>query len=146
MKSFKIGDFENYIEIKIVEVLDFPDSTSFEGGYTFKGLLSIGSGAYQVINAEIWLTTGLLAQLYEQLKEAYETLKGKIVFTHYEGSLFVEMELKKSGQLMIEGSFQEFPSKNVKLNFEFQLDQSYLVETLKELKLIVQKYGGMRGK
>lgn len=145
MKTFKIGMDSKMILFGLENVLDFPHTTSFEGGYAVKGVLSIHVNKYSVNNAEAWFTTGQLYQLFHQLKEAYEKLEGMIIFSNYDDSIYFEMLFNRSGQIDVSGYFQEYPSIDSRLIFEFQLDQSYIPSTLKELKEIIDVYGGMKG-
>ena len=144
METFKIGVEPNFIEFGLNNLHGFPNETDFEGGYTVNGTVNIQSGNYSVTNGELWFTTGHVYQLYEQLKEAYEALRGKIRFHNYECSIDLEMTFNATGQIYLEGYFRDSYG-NGRLEFNFQLDQTYIPSTLKELKNIVDIYGGMRG-
>ena len=105
-----------------------------------KGTISIQSGNYYVMNAEIWITLDELVLLYEQLQEAYKTLKGTITFANLDGTLHFTLQFNSLGQINLEGSFQEFPSQDNKLEFEFTIDQSHLPAALSDMKPIVEAY------
>ncbi|KAA0948808.1 hypothetical protein FQ087_17640 [Sporosarcina sp. ANT_H38] len=143
IQTFKIGDGPNFIELNLTSVYGFPDEIDEEiGGYSVKGEVNIQSGKYSVTNGELWFTTGQVYQLYQQLKEAYETLSGKVTFYNYECSIDLEMIFNSTGQIDLEGYFRDSSGDN-RLEFGFQLDQSYLFKTLNELKKIVEIYGDM---
>ena len=144
MEKFKIGGESNFIEFVLNTIHGFPDETSFEGGYTVEGTVNIQSGNYNVTNGDLWFTTGQVFQLYEQLDEVYKSLKGKVRFHNYECTIDFEISFNFTGQINIEGYFRD-SSGNGRLEFNFQLDQTYIRSTLKQLKDIVEIYGGMRG-
>ena len=145
IQTFKIGASPNFIELNLTSVYGFPDEINEEnGGYSVKGEVNIQSGKYSVTNCELWFTTGQVYQLYQQLKEAYETLSGKVTFYDYECSIDLEMTFNSTGQIDLEGYFRDSSGDN-RLEFGFQLDQSYLLKTLNELKKFVEIYGDMTG-
>ena len=145
MEAFKIGTEPNFIEFKLNTLYGFPNETDVDGGYAVEGSISIQSGNYSVNNAVVWFSTGQVYQLYEQLKEAFHHLKGTILFSNRGEDIYFEMDFTRFGQINVNGHFQEYPSIDNRLNFSFQLDQSYIPSTLNELKKIVEVYGGMRG-
>ena len=146
MNNFIIDGKQGFIQIEFNEVFGFPDETSFDGGYDVRGKLSLKSENYYVKDAEVWFTTGQIYTLYKQLQKAYKLLKGSITFSNRDETFKFEMKFNRSGQIEIEGSFQEFLDKENILQFEFLSDQSYLIATLEELKNIVAYYGDLKGK
>lgn len=60
--------------------LGFSDEIEFDGGYAVKGEVFIQSGKYSVNNVELWFTTEKVYRLFQQLKEAYENLRGMSFF------------------------------------------------------------------
>ena len=145
METLKIGQEPNYIELKLNKIHGFPDETDVDGGYSVKGSISIQSGKYSVNNAEVWFTTGQVFQLYEQLREGLQNLKGAFIFSNRGENLYFEMDFTRLGQIHISGHFQEYPSIDNRLVFDFQIDQSFIPATIKEMKKIVDVYGGMGG-
>lgn len=145
MDTFKIGAEPNIIEIRLTTLLGFPNEIDIDGGYAVKGSISIQCGKYSVNKAEVSITTGQVYQFYQQLNEAFQDLKGTIIFSNRGEAIFFEMEFTRFGQIDVNGYFQEYPSIENRLHFMFQLDQSYIPSTLNELKKIVEVYGGMSG-
>ncbi|MCM3390638.1 hypothetical protein LG296_20165 (plasmid) [Ureibacillus chungkukjangi] len=145
MERFKIGAEPNFIEFGLDIIHGFPNETDVDGGYTVEGSVSIQSGRYGVHKAAVWFTTGQVYQLYHQLKDAFQQLKGIIVFSNRGEDIYFELEFTRLGQIHVNGYFQEYPSIENRLQFEFHLDQSYIPPVLNELKKIVDVYGGMRG-
>lgn len=129
MNKIKLGGNQGFIEINLGNTIDWQN----------EGTVSIQSGNYYVMNAEIWITLDEIISLYEQLQEAYKTLKGHIIFTNSDGALQFTLQFNSFGQMNCEGSFQEFPSQeNNRLKFEFMIDQSHLPATLSDMKPIVE--------
>ncbi|MFJ8262920.1 hypothetical protein ACIQ4I_13350 [Rummeliibacillus sp. NPDC094406] len=145
MNNFIIDGKQGFIQIEFNEVFGFPDETSFDGGYDVQGKLSLKSENYYVKDAEVWFTTGQIYTLFKQLQKAYKLLKGAITFSNRDETFKFEMKFNPSGQIEIEGFFQEFLDKENILQFEFLSDQSYLMTTLEELKNIVENYGDLKG-
>ena len=145
MDQFKLGNEPYFIELKLTEVIDFPYTTDVDGGYAVRGDVSIQSGKYYVKDAEIWFTTGRVYELYVHLQKVYKQLKGIIHFSNRDDSLNFTLKFNQYGQILVHGHFQELPSEENRLEFEFQLDQSYLPKTLTELKNIIDFYGDMKG-
>lgn len=125
-----LGANQEFIEINLGNTIDWQN----------EGTISIKSGNYYVMNAEIWITPDELITLYDQLHEAYNTLKGTIEFANLDRSLQFTLQFNSFGQMNLVGSFQEIPSQENKLEFEFMIDQSYLPTTLLGMKKIVEPY------
>ena len=68
MNKIKLDANQGFIEINLGDTVDWKN----------QGTVSIQSGNYYVMNAEIWITLDELISLYEQLQEVYITLKGTI--------------------------------------------------------------------
>ena len=130
MNKIKLGGNQGFIEINLGNTIEWQN----------EGTVSIQSGNYYVMNAEIWITLDEIISLYEELQEAYKTLKGNITFANLDGTLHFTLQFNSWGQINLEGSFQEFPSKENKLEFEFMIDQSHLPATLLDMKPIVEPY------
>ena len=131
MNKIKLGANPGFIEINLSDTIDWQN----------EGTVSIQSGNYYVKNAEIWVTLDEIITLYEQLQEAYKTLKGNIEFGNLDGTLQFTLQFNSFGQMNCKGSFQEFPSQeNNRLKFEFIIDQSHLPATLLDMKPIVEPY------
>ena len=130
MNKIKLGVNKGFIEINLGDTVDWQN----------QGTVSIQSGNYYLMNAEIWITLDELISLYEQLQEAYKTLKGNITFANLDGTLHFTLQFNSFGQIHLEGSFQELPSQENKLEFEFMIDQSHLPKTLLYMKPIVEPY------
>lgn len=136
MNKIKLGENQGFIEINLEDITDWQN----------QGTVSIQSGNYYVMNAEIWITIDELITLYTQLQEAYKTLKGNIIFSNLDNTLQFTLQFNSFGQISLEGKFQEFPSREYKLEFEFMIDQSHLPATLLDMKKIVKPYIELKSK
>ncbi|MEO4055080.1 hypothetical protein [Solibacillus sp. CAU 1738] len=136
MNKIKLGANQGFIEINLDEITDWQT----------QGTVSIQSGNYYVMNAEIWITIDELISLYLQLQEAYKTLKGNITFFNLDRTLYFTLQFNPFGQISLEGKFQEFPSQENKLEFEFAIDQSHLPATLLSMKKVVEPYIQLKSK
>ena len=144
LNEFVVAGKQGFIRIKCNEVIGFPKETSHFGGYDAEGITEIKSGNY-FVNGELWFSTGQVFEFYTQLQKCYHELKGKATFSSSEKNLKFELDINKLGQIIIQGYFQELASEENILQFEFESDQSYLEQTLQELKKIVDHYGGLKG-
>ena len=130
MNKIKLGGNQGFIDINLDDILDWQN----------QGTVSIQSGNYYVMNAEIWITIDELITLYTQLQEAYKMLKGNIIFSNLDNTLQFTLQFNSFGQISLEGKFQEFSSQENKLEFEFMIDQSHLPATLLDMRKIVEPY------
>jgi hypothetical protein len=134
------------IEVTIKELLDFPERTSFEGGYDFIGDLNICAGSYSVKFNNYFSTTGILHTFLTSLLPCCNSLKGTAKYRHlYEDSFYFVLKMKKFGHAMIEGEFREYPHLPNKLVFEFESDQTCIQNTILELKLVEKLFGDGKG-
>lgn len=136
MNKIRLGANQGFIEINLDDITDWQN----------QGTVSIQSGNYYVMNAEIWITIDEFITLYTQLQEAYKTLKGNIIFSNLDSTLQFTLQFNPFGQISVEGEFQEFPSQENKLEFEFMIDQSHFPATLLDMKKIVEPYIELKSK
>lgn len=94
MNKIKLGGNQGFIEINLDDITDWQN----------QGTVSIQSGNYYVINAEIWITIDELITLYTQLQEAYKTLKGNIIFYNLDNTLQFTLQFNSFGQISLEGN------------------------------------------
>ena len=134
------------IEITITELMGFPERTSFEGGYDFKGTLTICVGSYNVRFNNYFSTTGILYNLLTSLVPCYNSLEGTAEYRHmYEKSFYFTLKMTRTGHAMIEGVFREYPHLPNNLVFQFETDQTYIQDTIRELKQVEKLFGDNKG-
>lgn len=147
IKVFNLGEENNnYIKLEILEVFGFPDKTSFKGGYEIKCNLEISSGIYYLKTNNYYSSTGALYDFYKQLEECYTNLNGKASYKVFYGEddLLFDI-LFEQGKVKINGRYQDNPSINNVLEFEFYLDQSYFNNVLNDLSRIIKQFGNNSG-
>ncbi|HEX3386768.1 MAG TPA: hypothetical protein VHS53_16320 [Mucilaginibacter sp.] len=144
MEEVKIQGGSNFLRIIVEEAYGFPNQTCHAGGYDTRSLLEINCGAFTA-KASLYLSTGELFKFYESLSDANEKLKGSVHFNNYEENLEFDIKYDVNGHILITGSFYAHDSFVSKLIFDFESDQSYIQSTIKQLNIIVNKYGGMTG-
>lgn len=128
MNKIKLGANQGFIEINLGDTVNWQN----------QGTVSIQSGNYYVMNAEIWITIDELMTFYKQLQKAYNSFKGNITFSNLDRTLYFTLQFNPFGQIKLEGEFQELHSQESKLEFEIIIDHSHLSATLLQLKQIVE--------
>jgi hypothetical protein len=144
MEEFTIKGENGFLKILFSKVFGFPDTVGYWGGYDNESTVEINSGSFKV-KATMYSSTGEVFDFYEQLLKANELLTGSVHLCNYEHNLDVEVKYDINGQVLVFGKFSEHSKFDNLLKFEFSTDQSYIQSTLKELKSIVENYGGMSG-
>ena len=138
---------EERIEITISEVYGFPETTSYAGGYEFKGSLLICTGCFRAYSENYYSTTGELYSFYSSLVKCYDSLKGRAKYCKmYEKDLEFELEMTKLGHATIIGEYTEYPHLPNKLVFQIDTDQTCIRYAIEELRQIEELYGDMKGK
>ena len=134
------------IEIFIGEVFGFPENTGHDGGYDFKGTVSICVGSYAVNDAIIYCSTGALYRFFTDLKQCYQSLEGTAELRHsLENELVFVLKMTKMGHGVVEGEYREFPHLSNKLTFEMKTDQSCKPTAIDELLNIEKLFGNNYG-
>jgi hypothetical protein len=96
--------------------------------------VSVGafSGRYQAS----FITVELI-RFKSELETLYRTLKGVAQFSAMEEQLALTMTSTGLGQIQLEGAAQDVSGTGNRLEFAFDLDQSYLAQTLAQLDAVV---------
>jgi hypothetical protein len=142
--SFSIISEDNYIKTTLVRVST--EKTSYSGGYDAEVLLEMKCGSCN-IKTQYWTSTGAIYLFYKEAKQCNDILTGSASYaSNYEGDLTFTLTYLELGHIKLEGRYQDYNGGGYnEFNFEFETDQSYMQQTLAELKTIVDKYGDMRG-
>ena len=150
MKAFCLpgSDGDDKIEMTINEVFGFPETTSYTGGYEFKGVLAIQAGSYSVCSEDFYSTTGELYNLYASFTKCYDSLEGMVIFPSacYERAFEFELEMIDRGRGMVKGRFTEYSHLSNSLIFEIEIDQSCIRCAIDDLKQIEMLFGDNKGK
>lgn len=120
------------------EVLGFPNSTSYEGGYDIICTLRIDVGCYHVKCESYYSATGVLYKFSNMLKECYQNLEGQA--EHHlllENDLEFTVSMTSSGHAVVIGTFQEKPNKDNILSFEIESQLKALANTIRFFQMTV---------
>lgn len=146
INAFCLIGNDGKIEIIINEIFDFPNRTSIAGGYDIKCSLIIQAGNYNVCCDDFYSSTGTLYNLLCSLTTCYDNLYGIAEYKHIlENNLEFNIEMTKFGHATVTGSFQEYPSINNILSFEYETDQTCIKDAISQLKLITETFGDNTG-
>jgi hypothetical protein len=141
---FYLRGENGYIKITLVKVFGFPDKTSYAGGYDTESEIEIKSQNY-FFKGAFWTTTGEIYSFYKKLEQCQTELKGTVEYKNYEYNLDLKIVYGETGHVKFVGEYIERPDLNTKLIFSINSDQSYLQNSLPELKIIIDKYGDNSG-
>lgn len=81
-----------------------------------------------------------LVNLYEQLKKALQSLSGTVSFQNLEGDLSLTIEFNRRGGASVMGVAGSHGSQRAALHFRLDTDQSALSQTLRELRVVLQRF------
>jgi hypothetical protein len=144
MEKFSINGESDFITVTFDKVFGFPESTFHFGGYDLNAFIEIRSRSFSV-KSSFYTTTGELFDFLQQLKDCNEKVAGCVNFTSYEGNLELIAMYDTVGHVMINGRFSEQNQFDNQLIFEFASDQTFISSSIKDLELIANKYGDMKG-
>lgn len=110
-------------------------------GCDFEAALEIHSSFIDVSFCRYFAYVDGLLNFYDQLKTCYETLQGKAQYHPiYEADLVFELEMLPRGYVKVTGELHDNDMHDGNyVHFEFSMDQSYLKETVNQLKRIVDR-------
>jgi hypothetical protein len=148
MKAFCLNGYGEKIEITINEIFGFPEDTSYEGGYDFRGDLDIVVGSYEVhCKNNFFSATGLLYKLLVSLTACYNSLNGIVEYKRlWEHDFQFVLKMTGHGHAVVEGEFRERPDCNNNLVFEMETDQTCILSTINDLKKVAEIFGDNTGK
>jgi hypothetical protein len=141
MKAFKIIGTDGFIELNLDELYDSP---AYGGGYGAQGLLRLQTGNY-FVKSKHYFTTGELWDFLDTLTRCYNSLEGESNLTNVDNELTLKVHFDKLGKVNISGCFQERPDKISKLIFEINTEQSFIKDTISDLREIKKKFDGVGG-
>jgi hypothetical protein len=144
MDEVEISINRDSIRFWFDQIIGFPDTTSYFGGYDVWGRVEIQCGHYHA-HGSLEFTTGEVWQFYTDLLKAYNDLAGKAAFRSTNGNLEFTVAFGSLGHFVLSGAYQEHELENTKLTFEMKGDQSYLGKSLSQLAQLVAKYGDIHG-
>ena len=127
------------IEITINEIFDHG---SLNGGRDFRGELAICAGSFRVNFGDFYSSTGMLTSFLTSLSSCYNFLEGKAEYKDiYDDHLHFVLEMEKTGRAVVDGCFHEVHHLPGKLYFQFETDQTCILDTISALKRIDKLFG-----
>lgn len=144
MEVFCLNGYQDEkIQLELIDVLGFPEATSYEGGYDMICRLVIQIGCCHIDCERLYSATGALQRFSEELKSCYATLKGKAEYRLLlEQDLVFEVEMKGSGHAVVTGQFRERPDRRTVFSFEMETDQSCFPAVFQGIDLLNERYKG----
>jgi hypothetical protein len=138
------GENGNYIKVGFSEVYGFPNETCHWGGYDSRASIEIEVDGFKVVSF-FYTSTGQVYNLYQQIANCNSQLRGTAKFLSYEDNLELTANYGLGGNVEIAGRYSTNSHFINELNFSFATDQSFIDETINQMKLLVAKYGDNRG-
>jgi hypothetical protein len=86
------------------------------------------------LRIEAALTTQDVKYFLDELEGVLSSLEGSASLTTDEESIGLRVKVTKTGVAQVSGELKELGTAKVKVGFEFESDQSYLGQTLTELR------------
>lgn len=147
MEIFCLNGYQNEkIQLELIDVLGFPEATSYEGGYDIICRLLIQVGCYHINCDKLYSATGALYRFSDELKSCYANLNGKAEYKLFlENDLIFEIKMKDTGRAVVTGSFQERPDRQNVFSFEMETDQSCFPVVFQGIDILKDTYGDKFG-
>ena len=125
MENFSLKGYGGeHITLNLIEVLGYPETKSYDGGYDLMCSLEINCSCYSVKCDRYYSASGALYRFQKELKECYETLEGSAKYELLlENDLIFEVIMETGGKAIIKGNYQERLDKDNILSFEIETDQ-----------------------
>lgn len=147
MRLFCLNGYQDEkISMQLNEVIGFPNSTSYDGGYDIICTLIIDAGCYHIEFDRLYSATGALYRFCNELKNCYNTLEGQAEYRMFlENDLCFKVVMETGGHAVIMGTFQESPHRNNIFTFEIDTDQTCFLNAIQDIEHLKEKYGDMEG-
>ena len=130
--EFQLKNNESYIKFFLVNFFD--DTKDYEF------CVDVKCGSMSVLNKSVYANKKELDLFYNGLKQIYSDLHGELKTNfEYDTDIIVKIECTRSGHLRIVCDVHDGPTFGNKLHIEFETDQTYIKETLDEIKEILSK-------
>lgn len=101
--------------------------------------VSVSAGAFSGQFNAAFLTKDFV-QFHAALQSLYETLKGEAVFSTLEEQLSLKVVGNGRGHIEVEGVALDQAGVGNELRFRFELDQTYLLETIRGLNEVITAF------
>jgi hypothetical protein len=139
MLAFSLGGSEH--ERVAVEVANYERAPT--GDYHDDNWLSVtvtvSVGAFGGTFPASFLTEEFVA-FRNELKKLHETLRGDAKFTTLEDQLSLDLSCNGRGQIFLKGYALDRAGDGNRIEFQLQMDQTYLTGATRELDAIIEKF------
>ena len=135
-KIFSLNnDNDDNIELLLTNTYDYPNNTSFWGGYDFCGTFKLNINGISLQKIDFYFTTSDLHNFYKELLNCNEKLKGQAIYkpkSHDATPIDIKIKYGKQGQCTIECTYKAYDGN---FNFSFTSNQSYIQQAINELQI-----------
>ncbi|HEM5128998.1 TPA: hypothetical protein U1278_000754 [Streptococcus suis] len=108
---------------------------SSDGGISIEANLYVSVGVFQINGAKVYLSTTLLEKLFQDLYLMHGSLSGQAYYKpQFDDELQFDISILKGGKLQLKGVYQEYSYNFSLMKFEMESDQTFLANSLLELK------------
>lgn len=137
--KFSIGGIEHEkIEVGVIGYEQEPTGEYYDDNW-IRGSVYISVGGFKGKYSAAFLTDDL-SQFLNELQHLYRSLKGTAEFKTMEGQLYVKASGDGKGHIEIEGKAIDAAGIGNQLNFNLEIDQTDLLQTIKQLRELVKHY------
>lgn len=144
MKTLRIGRQDHERLLFFVLGYERPYSGEFYDDNWLKARVEITVGSFSG-SFDLSLTTQDFVSFLRQLDRLYQTLKGEAKFQTMESQMEFLLVCNARGGIEVSGYAIDRASDGNRLEFQFCIDQSYLVSTLRELREITAEFPIRKG-
>lgn len=134
-KKFILKGYNALIEFNINKV--FTDTTAWDGGFGFRGVLYIECNGLKLKDDNFHSTSEATRKFLEELQKTYNNLNGEANYrSDYEDNLNISIKMDNCGHALIAIEYRDYNLENIKISFQTDTDQTYLLKTITSLKEI----------
>jgi hypothetical protein len=140
-KSMEIGGHGGHIKMD-VQGYERPETSDEDDANWLVAQCKVAAAEFSCI-LKLSLVTRDFVEFLAQLEKAVDSLNGAATFTTLEEGLHIEIKFNHAGHADLFGRARSqtsmVPEQSV-LSFSFETDQSFLAQTVRELKGIVMQF------
>jgi hypothetical protein len=140
-KTMEIGGHGGHIKID-VQRYERPETSDEDDANWLATQCNVAVGEFSCI-LKLSLVTRDFTEFLAQLEKAVDSLNGSATFTTMEEGLHIEIKFNHAGHANVfgrAGSQTSIVPEQSVLSFSFETDQSFLAQTVRELKGIVTQF------
>jgi hypothetical protein len=127
-----------YININVVSY-SYPDSSDYWDGNWISCLVKAQIPGF-VVSFPTYLRTSEIVSFYSDLVQLYDFTKDIASLVGMESNIDLQVQMDKLGKLTWKANLTYPTGHGSTLEFEFESEQSYLINLMDELKSIVEEF------